>query len=134
MGSRRHVVVSVAASLALLAALSACSSKSSSPTGPGGGGTPNPPAPFDLGPFGVSRSIALTFPNAGTFGYHCRPHAASMTGTVTVNASGDDSAVVSVGPGSTLTFQPASVTVKPGGYVRWVNVNSTMTIHTVTSD
>lgn len=113
-------------------------SKSDSPTAPGGGGGGGgsvAPAPFNLTFPAAGRSVALTFPNAGTFGYHCTPHQGNgMTGTVNVSAGGvDDSVVVNVGPGNTLTFNPATVSLKPGGYVRWVN-QSTMTNHTVTSN
>ena len=101
----------------------------------GGGGTPTTP--------GNTLTLALTFPaqgasrqhtftEAGVFDYRCLPHGGSgMTGRVTVDAgSADDSVVVNVGQGG-LFFVPANVTVKVGGYVRWVNA-STMTNHTVT--
>jgi len=55
-----------------------------------------------------------------------------MEGTVVVDAnSGADSAVVTVGAGDAPTFTPATVVIKPGGYVRWINA-STLTNHTVT--
>ena len=40
---------------------------------------------------------------------------------------------MSIGVGNALTFTPNPAHIKPGGYVRWVNV-SPMTNHTVTSD
>lgn len=101
----------------------------------GGGGTPTTP--------GTSLTLAFTFPaqgasrlhtftEAGVFDYRCIPHGGSgMTGRVTVDAgSANDSVVVNVGQGG-LFFVPSSVTIKVGGYVRWVNA-STMTNHTVT--
>jgi hypothetical protein len=111
----------------------ACSS-GNSPTGyGGGGGGGTPPKLLNLGPFGLNQSVQFTFPNAGAFGYHCTPHRAmGMTGSVTVDAGGVDSAMVQVGAGG-LNFSPSTAHIKPGGYVRWVNVSS-LTIHTVTSD
>jgi plastocyanin len=103
--------------------------------GGGGGGITNPPgAPsFDLRFPATGVSKDFTFTTAGTWDYHCTPHQGSgMTGTVVVNASAPaDSAVVTVGPGNTTSFSPSSVTIKTGGYVRWVNASS-MTNHTVT--
>lgn len=107
-------------------------SKSGNPTAPppGGGGGPA----YDFGPLALGQSVLQTFPTAGTFGYRCKPHAGSgMTGSVTVSNGSADSALVNVGQGNALQFAPGSVTIKPGGYVRWVNV-SNMTNHTVTSN
>lgn len=99
------------------------------------GGSPTGPAPgltlaFTFPDQGTSRQH--TFTSAGVFDYRCSPHGGSgMTGRVTVSASSaTDSVVVSVGQGG-LLFDPASVTIKVGGSVRWVNV-STFTNHTVT--
>lgn len=103
--------------------------------GGGGGGVTNPGTgpSFDLHFPATNASQTFVFNDAGTWDYHCTPHGSQgMTGSVVVNASSaNDSMLVSVGPSNTLTFSPASVTIKPGGVVRWVNV-STMTIHTVT--
>jgi plastocyanin len=86
-----------------------------------------------LGPFGLGQSAAVTFPNAGTFGYHCIPHQSmGMVGTVQVDAAGADSQLVQIGL-TGLSFSPATAHIKPNGYVRWVNVSS-FTIHTVTSN
>lgn len=101
------------------------------PTSPGGGGTPDPA--FDLRFPATGASQSFTFAKDGTWDYVCTPHAGSgMEGTVVVNAgSANDSALVTIGPSNTLTFSPASVTIKTGGTVRWVNA-SNMTNHTVT--
>ena len=78
-------------------------------------------------------SQAVTFITVGSWSYRCEPHATGgMTGTVNVEvASPNDSVVVAVGPSDSLVFRPSTVTIKSGGYVRWVN-QSTMTNHTVT--
>ena len=113
----------------------ACNSSSpTSPYGGGGGGGGGGGTTFNLGPFAIGQSAKFTFATAGTFGYHCIPHRAmGMTGTVQVDASGADSLAVQIGPGNGFTFSPANAHIKPGGYVRWVNV-SNLSIHTVTND
>lgn len=128
---------------ALLLALGAgACSKSSSPTSPygggygggntGGGGSTGGTS-FHFGPFAIGQSASQTFAGAGTFGYHCIPHRAmGMIGTVQVDASGTDSALVQIGA-SGFSFTPGTARIKPGGHVRWVNV-SNLTVHTVTSD
>jgi plastocyanin len=125
-------VAALIAIASLSGALSGCSKSSSGsvPTAP----SPPPPGKFDSGALPLGASYVVTFNNTGTVGYHCIPHQLqNMKGTVDVNSSGADSAVVQVGPGNSLTFSPSSVSVKPGKYVRWVNV-SNMAIHTVTQD
>ncbi len=138
--SRNTRWLMAAAILTGLAALGACSGGSSRSTAPygmggttgGGGGTGG--TAFNLGPFALGQSLPFTFASAGTFGYHCIPHQGlGMTGTVQVDGAGADSQVVSVGPGGSLTFAPSAAHIKPGGYVRWVNVSG-MTMHTVTSN
>lgn len=102
----------------------------------GGGGPTGPPNPpgltlaFTFPATGTSRLHAFT--SAGVFDYRCGPHGGSgMTGRVTVDAgSSVDSAVVEVGL-TGLNFTPNAVTIKVGGYVRWVN-KSGLTNHTVT--
>jgi plastocyanin len=131
MKSLRSRVLLALAAFALI--LSASCGGSGGSTGPIVGGGNTPPAPFNLTFPQTGTSHTLTFPNAATFGYHCTPHRSQgMTGTVMVNSGGTDSAQVNVGQGGN-NFNPASVTIKPGGTVRWVNV-SAMTNHTVTSD
>lgn len=86
---------------------------------------------------GTSNKRVFTSAEVGSWDYRCVPHSGNgMTGTVTVDAAAPtDSAVVAVGaagpnPGN-LNFVPKVVSIKPDGYVRWVNV-SNMIIHTVT--
>jgi plastocyanin len=82
----------------------------------------------------TGASFQHTFTTASTgYCYHCTIHSTScgtgMSATVVVDAAAaQDSAVVNVGGGSNV-FNPASVTIKPGGYVRWVNAGGS---HTVT--
>lgn len=128
---RGRAVPLVLATLIAVAGAASCGKKGS-PTAPygGGGGTGTS---FNLGPFAVGQSAKLSFANAGTFGYHCNPHRSmGMVGTVQVDASGSDSAVVRIAV-SGLSFSPSSAHIKTGGSVRWVNASSA-TNHTVTSD
>jgi len=132
---RGHRALVVAALFVVLAA--ACGGSSSSPTGPYGGGSSGGGAGgtlFNFGPFALGQSVKFTFANAGSFGYHCITHRnMGMTGTVQVDAAGADSIVVQLGANNGFTFAPATAHIKPGGYVRWVNV-SNLTVHTVTSN
>lgn len=81
---------------------------------------------FDSGVLGAGASYEHVFPNAGSSPYYCQLHPSLMTGTVNVQAGGADSVVVAV---ANFSFTPSTVTIKPGGYVRWT-FNST---HTATS-
>ena len=134
---RRNQALVLAALLVALGG-AACYNAPTSPYGggggsAGGGGGVGGGTTFNLGPFGVSQSAKFTFPNAGTFGYHCIPHRAmGMVGTVQVDGSGADSLVVQIAA-SGLTFSPATAHIKTGGYVRWVNASGA-TNHTVTSN
>jgi plastocyanin len=94
--------------------------------------SPGSNTPFDSGLQNAGFVFTRVFPLAGNVPYFCIPHHSSgMTGTVTVSASSStDIADVTVGPGGSLTFDPASVTVKVGGRVRWTWGSSG---HTVTS-
>jgi plastocyanin len=121
----------------LVALLGAACSSSKSPTSPygggGGGGGGNGGTLFNMGPFALGQSAEFTFANGGTFGYHCNVHRSmGMIGTVQVDATGADSLVVQIGAGG-FNFAPSTAHIKPGGYVRWVNVSG-LTNHTVTSD
>lgn len=116
--------------LALFAAvLAGCSNSSDStaPTPPVTGPTFN----YAFPQTGTSNKRVFTGAEVGSWAYRCIPHGASgMTGTVNVVVGAADSALVSVGFGNALVFNPATVSIDTGGYVRWVNV-SNMTIHTV---
>ena len=82
---------------------------------------------FDSGVVGAGVSFAHTFPNAGSTPYFCQLHPTQMTGTVNVSAAAAaDSVVVAV---ANFSFTPSTVSIKPGGYVRWT-FSST---HTATS-
>ena len=78
---------------------------------------------------GVNASYQHTFANAGTFNYHCQIHGTGMAGQVIVVNGSADSSLVTIGPGN--AYNPSTTTVKPGGYVRWINVGAA---HTVTSN
>lgn len=124
----------LAASVAIALVVAACNS-GYNPTAPsgGGGGGGGGGTSFNLGPFGIGQSAELVFANAGTFGYHCIPHRSmGMVGTVQVDQSGADSALVQIAA-SGFTFTPSTAHIKPGGYVRWVNASG-LTNHTVTSN
>jgi plastocyanin len=128
-------VLTLAALSVLLAgsSLLGCS-KSTSPTNPYGGGstgdgTNSGNAAFNSGTLNAPATFVHAFPNAGTVGYHCIFHVSmGMTGTVTVVSGAADSAVVTA---SGMSFAPAAVSIKPGGFVRW---NVTAGTHTVTSN
>lgn len=110
------------AGLAAAVYLVSCSSSGGggSPTSPGGGGGGTVTFSFTFPSVGSSSS--QIFATAGNYAYHCNAHqGAGMTGTVVVDAgSAVDSALVNVGSGSSNVFSPSSVTIKPGGLVRWV--------------
>ena len=129
MNGRAIILLGALPTIALVVIIG-CGGGGSGPTYPdGGGGGPT----FDLRFPSTGTSRSFTFPTAGTWGYHCSAHQSSgMTGTVVVDAGSlNDSALVTVGPGTSRTYSPASVTIKPGGTVRWVNGGS-MTNHTAT--
>jgi plastocyanin len=125
MRSRAVALYPLAVAVALIFGLPGCGS-SSGPTTPPGGLELNS---GNIPPGGVYQHA---FANAGTFAYHCTIHAAMTGNKVVVDAAASaDSAVVSIVSASSPGFSPSSVTIKPGGHVRWVNAHS-MT-HTVTS-
>ena len=68
------------------------------------------------------------FTEVGTWDYRCTSHA-GMNGTITVGASGVDSQVVNLIAGN--QFSPPTVSLKTGGYIRWVNTSTTLN-HTST--
>ena len=125
MPSRPHRAILVAFALLSAAALAAsCSKKDST--------SPGPSFSFTFPQTGTSHEF--TFTDVGSWGYRCIPHGSSgMTGTVIVDPASTNDTVntgVHVGEGGNF-FVPATVTIKPGGRVRWVNL-STATNHTVT--
>lgn len=114
--------------VAIAGAIVSSCSDSNSPSGPGGGGgleinSGNVP------PGGVYQHV---FAGTGTFPYHCTIHPVMTGNSVTVSASSsNDSALVQIVSSSAPGFDPSSVTIKPGGHVRWINVHTVT--HTVTS-
>jgi len=83
---------------------------------------------------GASQKI--TFTDIGTWTYHCIPHGTAMQGNVVVLAlpagTQPDSQVVQIQGGIGIgNYNPPTVTIHAGGYVRWVNVSGA-NIHTVT--
>lgn len=112
-------------------ALAGCNGGPTSPYGGGGGSNSGGGSSdaFDSGTLNAPATYVHSFAAAGNFGYHCRFHVSmGMVGTVSVAAGGADSAVVTA---SGTTFNPANVTIRPGGTVRW---NVTSGTHTVTRD
>jgi plastocyanin len=98
-------------------------------------GTNPPPAGSELNSGSIAPGVVFqhTFASAGSFPFHCTIHPV-MTGTVTVDAgSANDSAFVSIVSMTSTGFSPQSVTIKPGGHVRWLN-NPGQPTHTVTSN
>jgi len=90
-------------------------------------------SPALLGSTTGSQNYIHLFVTAGVYTYHCKYHQISTygeTGTVAVNDGGPDSAFVTIFQGA---YNPASVTVRPGGQVRWQNFDDGVH-HTVTSD
>ena len=105
--------------VASLAILSGCSSKSSNPSAPNNGGTGS--LNLSLPPGGGSAT--QTFATAGNVPYKCAVHPGIMFGdSVIVTASAaQESVVVTVVGVSTPGFTPSTVSIKPGGSVRWIN-------------
>ncbi|MBI5709087.1 MAG: hypothetical protein HZC42_02120 [Candidatus Eisenbacteria bacterium] len=130
MNVRRAVLLSAAAGVLAAGAFVLGCSKSSNPTSPaGGGGGGAELGSGNIPPGGVFQH---TFAAAGTFPYHCTIHAAMTGNQVVVSASASaDSAFVQIVSMTAPGFSPASVTIKPGGHVRWVNAHTVP--HTVTS-
>jgi plastocyanin len=76
-------------------------------------------------------SYQQSFPAAGSYAYLCLRHPLQK-GQVVVEAGGADSAQVDIVDDSVTGFQPATVTIRPGGSVRWRNTS--LQNHTVSSD
>jgi len=115
--------VAAALALAMIAAaavMSSCTSES----------TLTPPAKeLDSGTIPNGGVYVHTFTSAGRYKYHCTIHGTGMAGEVVVAPGAPDSALVTIGPGT--TYSPAAVSVDTAGTVRWINTGSS---HTVTSD
>jgi plastocyanin len=82
----------------------------------GSGGTPafTPPAPLNHG-----DTFPVTFGGEATYNYHCNFHP-EMQGTVIVsNAATSSDVSVLIENGPPKRFNPESVSVLPGGTVRW---------------
>jgi plastocyanin len=100
-------------------------------------GTTNPPTgggtTFNSGSMVNGTQFVFTFPNAGSFPYHCTIHP-MMRSTVTVATGGSDSMVVDIQNSSASGFvvTQGGPSIRPGGYVRWHNSDNIT--HTVTSD
>jgi plastocyanin len=108
--------------------VAACSKSSDKGTNP-----PPPGSELNSGNLGGGVVFQHTFASAGSFPYKCTNHPV-MTGTVTVSASSaNDSAFVAIVNMTSTGFSPQSVTIKPGGHVRWLN-NLGQPAHTVTSN
>ncbi len=113
--------------IGVMAAVWACSSKNN-PASPSGGGGPE----LSSGPVPPGGVYQHVFATAGAFAYHCTIHAAMTGNSVTVSAGGmNDSAFVQIVSSTAPGFSPSSVTIKPGGHVRWINADTVT--HTVTS-
>jgi FtsP/CotA-like multicopper oxidase with cupredoxin domain len=87
---------------------------------------------FDSGliaPAPAGLPFEVTFGVEGVFPYHCERHA-FMRGKVTVATGGEQQKTVTIT--NAPAFDPAEVTVRPGGKVRWETVSSDT--HTVTED
>ena len=120
--------LALAALLVFVALWVAACSKNDKSTNP-----PPPGAELNSGQLAAGKVFQHTFASAGSFPYKCTNHPV-MTGTVTVNASSaNDSAFVSIVSMTATGFSPQSVTIKPGGHVRWLN-NPGQPPHTVTSN
>jgi plastocyanin len=130
MPSRSHRAIPLALAFLAVTALAVSCSKDNS-TAPMTIAGPN--FSFTFPSAGASHEEA--FPDAGSFGYQCLTHGSSMSGTVNVQTGGQDSIVVTVGANGGVAanvFSPATVTIKPGGKVRWVLANNALTNHTAT--
>jgi plastocyanin len=82
-------------------------------------GSSGTPAFTPLAPLNHGDTFQVTFGGEATYGYHCNFHP-EMQGTVIVSnaaASSDVSVIIDNGPPK--RFNPESVSVLPGGTVRW---------------
>lgn len=126
---RSNSLTAAVFTLALALAAAGCGKKDPASPTPSGG--PRFNLTFTTaGPNGTSQHLQIN--DVGTWNYACTPHGSGgMTGTIVVAAAAADSATIAVGPGNTFSFSPQTVTIKPGGHVRWQN-QSNRTDHTAT--
>jgi plastocyanin len=130
---RAPTLLGLAGALAIFAC--GCSGGSGgTPTSPGSA-PPPPGASFDFSFPATGVSHTYAFPDTGDWHYFCLKHGIDgMRGTVFVRASSlRDSAFVQVGYGGATVYSPDTVTIRPNGTVRWMNV-STELGHTATSN
>jgi plastocyanin len=73
---------------------------------------------FQSAPLNPGGTYTSVFTFAATYGYICGIHGPSMSGTITVQPGGPNSANVTIGD---FFFSPAKVTVGVGGQVTWMN-------------
>jgi len=119
--------VSIATALVLMSGLIAVSSCSDDES-------TNPPAGsarlFDSESVPNGSTFQFTFNDSGAVPYHCEIHPI-MTGMVTVASGQADSDTVFIVNPTATGFSPQNVSIRPGGFVLWINQSVT---HTVTSD
>ncbi len=95
------------------------------------GGTPA----FDSGPLSPGGNFVVTFGAEGVYTYHCQFH--PMQGTINVVAGAQGLATVTIENSPDVQFNPAIVSVAPGGQVRWNYTAAPgpgVPVHTVTED
>ena len=106
--------------------------KKDSPAAPGGGGGGGGGGTVSFNSGVITSSSPFngifvhTFNTPGDYTYHCTVHGVSMSGTVHVAAALADSPLVTIGD---HFYNPSTVNVKTGSYVRW---QANATTHTVT--
>lgn len=118
-------LVTVLILLALPGLMAGCASKDK-------GTNPMPTTePFESGDLSSNgpATFVHVFGTAGSFSYRCRRHS-QMTATVSVATGGQDSALVPIANFAFGAPTAGGLPIKPGGYVRWVSVVTTL--HTVT--
>ena len=84
--------------------------------------TPTTGPTWSSGALGNGGSFQRTFTENGSWNYLCTFHT-GMTGTINVDpaTANPDSVIVNIMTTGGRRFEPSTVTVQTGGYVRWVN-------------
>jgi plastocyanin len=127
--NRSVLAIAVVSTILAASAMVGCNGPTSPYGGGSTGGSGSGGTAFNSGSLNAPASYVHVFASAGSVGYHCNFHRSmGMTGDVSVVAGAADSAVVMA---SGTSFTPATVSIKPGGYVHWMVTSGT---HTVTSD